>query len=200
VIATESYEQFAENLQKEIEADTGIRFGIVEKHQFATISVTDTNGKTTPLGIDQSAAIWSVLKDAGYVDSKGKVQDHLRKALKDETLKLPDAFAAQLPQVKEILRKLAGRLDIKNADDRVQIKTRQAILHSEEFQAFGIGSSIGPRIEFILITKSWSPTARLQSGLPPITKTRVQIRKADLSIGEVVCLPPKQHKLPNHTG
>ncbi len=35
VIATESYEQFAENLQKEIEADTGIRFGIVEQHQFA---------------------------------------------------------------------------------------------------------------------------------------------------------------------
>ena len=35
VIATESYEQFAENLQKEIEADTGIRFGIVEKSQFA---------------------------------------------------------------------------------------------------------------------------------------------------------------------
>src|SRR6266496_775388 len=107
VIANESFEEFAENLQKEIEADTGIRFGIVEQHQFATIPVTDTNGNTTPLGIDQSAAIWSVLKDAGYVDAKGKVQDHLRKALKDETLKLPDAFAAQLPQVKEILRKLA---------------------------------------------------------------------------------------------
>ena len=30
VIATESYEEFAENLQKEIEEDTGIRFGIVE--------------------------------------------------------------------------------------------------------------------------------------------------------------------------
>ena len=35
VIATEGYEKFAENLQKEIEEDTGIRFGIVEEHQFA---------------------------------------------------------------------------------------------------------------------------------------------------------------------
>ena len=35
VIATESYEEFAENLQQEIEADTGIRFGVVEAHQFA---------------------------------------------------------------------------------------------------------------------------------------------------------------------
>src|SRR4029079_19439319 len=30
VIATESYEQFAENLQKEIEPDTAIRLGIVD--------------------------------------------------------------------------------------------------------------------------------------------------------------------------
>jgi hypothetical protein len=44
VIATERYEQFAENLQKEIEADTGIRFGIVEPHQFAAIAITGEDG------------------------------------------------------------------------------------------------------------------------------------------------------------
>ena len=37
VIATEPYEEFAENLQKEIEEETGIRFGIVDKFQFAAI-------------------------------------------------------------------------------------------------------------------------------------------------------------------
>ncbi len=57
VIATEGYEQFAENLQKEIEADTGIRFGIVEEHQFAAITVTDESGKTVPLGFEQSKAL-----------------------------------------------------------------------------------------------------------------------------------------------
>lgn len=35
VIATESYEQFAENLQKDIEKDTGILFGVVQDHEFA---------------------------------------------------------------------------------------------------------------------------------------------------------------------
>src|SRR6185437_156752 len=63
VVATESYEQFAENLQKEIEQDTGIRFGIVEKHQFAAIPVTDAAGQTKALGVAQSEAIWSHLKD-----------------------------------------------------------------------------------------------------------------------------------------
>ena len=77
VIATESYEQFAENLQKEIEEDTGIRFGIVEPHQFAAIAVTAEDGSTAPLGVEQSKALWEHLKAEGYIDAKGKVQDAL---------------------------------------------------------------------------------------------------------------------------
>ena len=37
VIARESYEEFAENLQREIEENTGIRFGVIEAHQFARV-------------------------------------------------------------------------------------------------------------------------------------------------------------------
>jgi len=184
VIATEGYEQFAANLQKEIEEDTGIRFGIVEKHQFAAIPVTDAAGRTTALGVPQSEAIWNHLKEAGYVDAKGKVQDSLRNALKAGTLQLPEPFLAQLPQVKEVLRKLAGKLDIKNADERKSIRTRQAVLHSEEFQALWnrIKHKTTYRVQFDnekLVTEC----AKAIGECPPITKTRVQIRKADLAIG-----------------
>jgi type III restriction enzyme len=184
VIATEGYEQFAENLQKEIEADTGIRFGVVEKHQFAAIPMTDEAGRTTALGVAQSETIWAHLKEAGYVDAKGKVQDHLRKALKEGTLQLPEAFQAQLPQLKEILRKLAGKLDIKNADERRPIKTRQAVLHSEEFQALWnrIKHKTTYRVQFDN-EKLLTECAKAIGECPPITKTRVQIRKADLAIG-----------------
>ncbi|MCS6265231.1 MAG: DEAD/DEAH box helicase family protein [Nitrospira sp.] len=184
VIATESYEQFAENLQKEIEADTGIRFGVVEKHQFAAIPVTDEAGRTTSLGVAQSEAIWNHLREAGYVDAKGKVQDHLKKALKDSTLELPEPFKAQLQQVKDVLRKLAGRLDIKNADERKPIKTRQAVLHSEEFQALWnrIKHKTTYRVQFDN-EKLVNECAKAIGECPPITKTRVQIRKADLAIG-----------------
>ncbi len=41
VMANESYEDFAAKLQKEIEEDTGIKFGVVEKHLFANIPVVD---------------------------------------------------------------------------------------------------------------------------------------------------------------
>ena len=77
VIATETYEQFTENLQKEYEAETGIRFGIVEQHQFAAIAVTGADGQVSPLGVDQSKALWEYLKAAGHINAKGKVQDSL---------------------------------------------------------------------------------------------------------------------------
>ncbi len=185
VIATESYEEFAENLQKEIEEDTGIRFGIVEKHQFAAIPVMDEVGQTQPLGVAPSMAIWEHLHEMGMVDSRGKVQDALRIALKDGTLTVPEAFTEQLPQIKEVLRKLAGRLEIKNADERRQIKTRQAILESAEFKALWerIKHKTTYRVQFdneALLTTC----TKAITNAPPIARTRLQWRKADLTIGK----------------
>ena len=184
VVATEGYEEFAENLQREIEQDTGIRFGIVERHQFASIPVTGVDGRTTALGVAHSEAIWSHLKEAGYVDAKGKVQDHLRKALKDGTVQLPEAFNSHLPQVTEILRKLAGKLDIKNADERRTIRTRQAVLHSKEFQELWdrIKHKTTYRVQFDN-DKLISDCADGLRKAPEIAKTRVQIRVADVVIG-----------------
>lgn len=185
VIATESYEQFAENLQKEIEADTGIRFGIVEHHQFAGVTVTGTDGQPAPMGFDQSKTLWEYLRTSGLVNVAGKVQDTLRQKLKDGTLTLPEPFTAQLPQVKEILRKLAGRLEIKNADDRKQVKTRQAVLDSEEFKALWarIKHKTTYRVEFDNEKLLATCIKALKDPNLVISKTRLQWRKADLAIG-----------------
>ena len=185
VIATEGYKDFAENLQKEIETDTGIRFGIVEPHQFAAVAITDSTGRTIPLGFDLSKTLWENLKAQGYIDARGKVQDSLKTALKDGTLTLPDQFAAQLPQVKEILRKLAGRLEIKNADERKQIRTRQSVLQSQEFKALWdrIKHKTTYRVQFDNEKLIESCTDALFKA-PPILKSRLQWRKADIAIGK----------------
>jgi type III restriction enzyme len=184
VIATEGYEQFAENLQKEIEADTGIRFGIVEEHQFAAIPVLGDDGKITLLGIEKSKVLWEHLRNSGYVDAKGKVQDSLKRALKNGTLTVPETFAAQLPQIKDMLRKLAGRLEIKNADERQQVRTRQAVLHSEEFKALWnrIKHKTTYRVAFDNEKLIDQCIAAIRNA-PPIAATRLQWRKADLAIG-----------------
>ncbi len=185
VIATESYEDFAENLQKEIEKDTGIKFGIVEKHQFATIPVVNSDGETVMLGFEGSAAIFNYLKAEGLLDNKGRVLDTLRAALKDDTLDLPTAFTPHLGAVRDVLKKVAGRLDIKNADERITVKTRQAILESAEFQALWdrIKHKTTYRVHFDN-EKLVADCAKAIANGPPISKARVRVRKADLSIGQ----------------
>jgi type III restriction enzyme len=184
VIAPESYEQFAERLQKEIEDEYGIRFGVVEKHQFAGVQMIDSSGTARPLGFEQSEALWEHLKASGFLNSQGKVQDSLRKALKESTLALPEPFAAQLPQVQAILRKLAGRLEIKNADERKTVKTRQAILDGADFKALWdrVKHKTTYRVQFDNGDLLDSCIKALREA-PPIAKTRLQWRKADIAIG-----------------
>ena len=190
VIATESYEQFAENLQKEIEADTGIRFGVLEQHQFAGIAIKAADGTLTPLGVDQSKALWDHLKAAGHVDAKGKVQDSLKLALKNGTLALPEGFEAQRGQIAEVLRKVSGRLEVKNADERKAAPLRKdkdgkAVYLSEEFKALWdrIKHQTTYRVQFDNAKLLQACIAGLQKA-PAIAKARLQWRKADIAIGK----------------
>jgi type III restriction enzyme len=190
VIAMESYESFAENLQKEIEQETGIRFGIVEPHQFAAVAVPGPDGASTPLGFEQSKVLWDHLKAAGHIDHKGKVQDSLKVALLDGTLALPPEFEAQRGQIAEVLRKVSGRLEIKNADERRQIPLRKdtggkAIYLSDEFKALWdrIKHQTTYRVQFDNAKLVADCVEALQRA-EPIKKARLQWRKADVSIGK----------------
>lgn len=185
VVATEDYEQFAANLQKEIEADTGIRFGVVEPHQFAGMAVLGPDGQTAPLGFEQSKTLWDHLKTVGYVNAHGKVQDALKQALNDGTFALPAPFTAQAAQVKEILRKVTGKLDIKNAADRKPVKTRQALLQSAEFKALWnrIKHKTTYRVEFDNEALIKTCTDAIREA-PPISKTRLTWRNAALMFGK----------------
>jgi type III restriction enzyme len=185
VIATEGYEEFAENLQKEIEADTGIRFGIVEEHQFAAIPVADpTTGEIKTLGITQSKALWQWLRSQDYVDSKGRVQDKLRTALKERTLVLPAEFEAQQEPVTELLRKLAGKLDIKNANDRKAVRVNKEVLLSPEFQALWarIRQRTTYRVDFDN-DKLIKDSVLAVEEMPPVARAQARFRTADIVIG-----------------
>ncbi len=184
VVATESYEEFADNLQQEIEADTGIRFGVVEAHQFAAILV-GKDGQTTALGPEASKNLWDHLQASGYIDAEGRIQDSLREALEDETLSVPEEFADQREEIAKVLRKFAGRLGIKNADERRSIRPRREVLQSPEFKELWnrIKHKTTYRVEFdneTLITQC----IQALDDAPPIPRTRLQWRKADIAIGQ----------------
>lgn len=183
VIATESYEQFADNLQRDIENDTGIRFGVVQDHEFAGITVRQENGEATPLGFDASKVLWTHLKSVGYIDSKGKVQDALRTALKEGSLALPEQFSAQKEQIAAVLKKLTGKLEVKNADERRHVPVRKSVLLSPEFKELWgrIRHKTSYRVHFDnarLIAKCIDAL----NDMPPVTVTRLQWKKAEMAI------------------
>ena len=184
VIAMESYQEFAENLQSEIEEDTGIRFGVVEAHQFAAIPVAGEDGQMTALGFEASKVLWDHLKAEGYIDTRGRIQDSLRQALKEETFIVPENFTEQHAEIAKVLRKLAGRLEIKDADERRSVRPRQAVLHSAEFKA--LWDRIKHKTTYRVAFDNEDLLAQCTQALrqaPAIPKTRLQWRKAGITIG-----------------
>ncbi len=184
VVATESYEEFAERLQHEIENDTGIRFGIVEAHQFAAMTSLDDSGQQAALGHDWAQILLTHLRASGYIDTEGRVQDRLKQALQQDLVDIPDEFAAQRDQITEMLRKYAGRLEIRNADERRPVRPRQAVLHSPGFKALWdrIKHKTTYRVRFDNENLIRQCTKALRDA-PTIPRTRLQWRKADVAIG-----------------
>ncbi|MBN4049497.1 DEAD/DEAH box helicase family protein, partial [bacterium AH-315-N03] len=134
VMANESYEDFARKLQKEIEDDTGIRFGVVEEQLFANVPVIDEDGEAKPLGVDAAKKLVQHLKAEGYIDGRGKVTDKLRIALKEGTLELPEDVAEQTAQITALLKRVAGDLNVKNADDRTRVGMNKERFLSADFK------------------------------------------------------------------
>lgn len=134
VMANESYEDFVEGLQKEIEKEEGIKFGVIEDHSFANIVIETETGEQAFLGAEASEAIWNDLLESKYIDQRGKVTDELRKALKEDTVALPDLFEDQREAITATLKKVAGGLNIKNNDDKRTVRLNKAVFDSPEFK------------------------------------------------------------------
>lgn len=134
VMANESYENFAKELQKEIEKEEGIKFGVVEEHSFANIPVIGEDGDSKNLGIELSAKVYEHFKEQEYIDSRGKIQDKLRLDIKGDVVNVPEEVQVQKAYITSLLRKLAGNLNIKNADDKRKVKLNKQVLLDEDFK------------------------------------------------------------------
>ncbi|KOF56881.1 type III restriction endonuclease subunit R [Clostridium sp. DMHC 10] len=133
VMANESYEEFARRLQNEYEEDEGIRFGVVEEHSFANI-VISKDGEANYLEQERSEKIFDHLKKCKYIDDKGKITDKLRSDLKEQKVDIPEEFKAIETEIISKLKKLSGNLNIKNAEDKKQVKLNKMRYLSSEFK------------------------------------------------------------------
>lgn len=134
VMANESYEDFAEALQKEYETETGIKFGIVESHLFANIPVKQDDGSEKYLGQKASEAIYKQFLDNGYIDEAGKVQDELKIAIQNNDIKISEEFEPVKVEITALARKVCSTLNIKNNSDKKSIKLNKQVYLDPEFK------------------------------------------------------------------
>lgn len=136
VMASESYEDFVEGLQKELEKDSGIVFGLLQDHSFNNVVVEMHGNEPVFLGQEKSAELFTFLTLKGYINTNGKVQDSLREDLKNGTVDLGQEFEEHVKnQIIDTLKQTAGKLEIKKHDDKKTIKVKEHILDNEEFIA-----------------------------------------------------------------
>ncbi|RKI38472.1 type III restriction endonuclease subunit R [bacterium D16-51] len=134
VMANESYEEFASTLQSEYEQEEGIRFGYMENHSFSNITKVKENGETEYLGEKRSKEIYISFQNKGYIDTDGRVQDKLRIALKNSILELPEEYEDCKTQIIAFCKKIAGGLNVKNADKKQKIGLNKQVYLSAEFE------------------------------------------------------------------
>lgn len=134
VMANESYEDFAAKLQKEYEAEEGIRFGVIESHTFANIPVKKVDGSEEYLGVQKSEQIYSAFKACGYVDAKDNVTDKLKMALKTNTLAVPEEVEEHKAAIAAVCKKVSGNLNIKPAADKRTVSLNKELYLGEDFK------------------------------------------------------------------
>lgn len=136
IIANESYEEFAKQLQHEIERDNkDIRFGMLDFRSFATIKI-QVDGITQHLGEQKSKAIYDFLQTQGYIDSKGKIQPTLEQAaLLDNFIELPDEFIAIKDQIQSVIKKHTAKLKIRDGSKKRTIGLKNEVYEDPDFIA-----------------------------------------------------------------
>ena len=134
VMANESYEDFAVSLQKEIELEEGIKFGVIEEHFFANIPIKNEEGEIEYFGAESSEAVYSYLEEKKYIDKKGKIQNSLRLDIKDNKFEVPEAYKELQDQITMVIKKIAGNLNVKDATDKVTVQLNKQVLLGEDFK------------------------------------------------------------------
>ena len=100
VMANESFAEFAATLQKEIEDDTGIKFGVLEASVFAGMVYEDRHEEEKTISPEQAEQIVQELQAIGVIDSSGTVS----KNVIPEEVELPEPIRDLKPAIAEAVR------------------------------------------------------------------------------------------------
>ena len=142
VMANESYDEFASSLQKEYE-DDGIRFRVLETANFANILVpvpaeeaaTDAAGEEPAyLGTEKAEMVMESLKEYGYVDDEGNIQESLKVDIQQNKFVVAEELAPYKAQIQEICIQACRTVPIHKKRERREAVLNKEVVLSPEFK------------------------------------------------------------------
>ena len=134
VIANESYREFADTLQHELEKDN-FKFGVVEPISFTNIAVKQHDGSTVELTQAESIEIFDYLFKNDYLTSKGKATNKYYQYKNNDKFVLPDKYESFTPKVMKRIDNLSREIEIRDASTKIPVKLDKEVQLSPEFIA-----------------------------------------------------------------
>jgi type III restriction enzyme len=131
VIASESYREFADSLQREYKA-AGVNIGFVRKEEFAKIPEIGNTAKG--IGFESSTKIWDILHKKGMIDKDGKVLPSFQPTVLGFTLDLPEEYKPYETQIVGIIRDCRLERFVKNARTRIKRQYNKEVLADPAFE------------------------------------------------------------------
>lgn len=133
VVASESFEEYAKNLQTEMEKDIGggFKFGRVPAIAFAPLAINDTE----TLGQEKSRHLWQALKAEGYLDGKGDLTARFQPDDMYFQLQVPQEYQPLENEIIDRLRSFmfAGR--VQDARKRTAVTYNKRVELNPDFKA-----------------------------------------------------------------
>lgn len=105
VMANESFAEFADTLQKEIEDETGVKFGVLQLDLFAGMVYEEKKTVEKQITCVQAQDLISLFEIKGYIDDNGKITETLEQAVTEKTVELPPELEPVKEQIVQIIEK-----------------------------------------------------------------------------------------------
>ena len=103
VMANESFAEFASTLQKEIEDETGVKFGVLQLSLFSGMVYEDRREVERQVTVEQAQAVVQALKTSGVINEAGQVVS----VVEPKEIELPKS----LEPVKEVVQAIVERAE-----------------------------------------------------------------------------------------
>ena len=113
VMANESFAEFADNLQREIEEDTGVKFGVLQLELFSGMVYEDVVTEEKQFDETSAQSVIDCMVEKGLATADGVITQKAKQILTEETDELPE----ELEGAKETIKTLVEKGDSIQASD-----------------------------------------------------------------------------------